>query len=42
MEIIYPRCAAIDVGKREIAVAVRAPGDTAGERRQQIRSARHR
>jgi transposase len=37
MEIIYPRSAAIDVGKREIAVAVRTPGDTPGERRQQVR-----
>ncbi len=37
MEIIYPRCAGIDVGKRKIAVAVRTPGDTPGERCQQIR-----
>ena len=37
MEIIYPRVAGIDVGKREIAVAVRTPGDIAGERRQRIR-----
>jgi transposase len=37
MEIIYPRSAAIDVGKKEIAVAVRTPGDTPGERRQQVR-----
>ncbi len=38
MEIVYSRCAAIDVGKREIAVAVRTPGDTPGQRRQQIRT----
>ncbi|HEV8562968.1 MAG TPA: IS110 family transposase, partial [Actinophytocola sp.] len=37
MEIIYSRVAAIDVGKREIAVAVRMPGDTPGQRRQRIR-----
>ena len=37
MEIIYPRVAGIDVGKREIAVAVRTPGDVPGRRRQQIR-----
>lgn len=27
MQVLYQRCAAIDVGKDEIAVAVRAPGD---------------
>lgn len=37
MEIIYSRVAAIDVGKREIAVAIRMPGDTPGQRRQRIR-----
>jgi transposase len=37
VEIIYSRVAAIDVGKREIAVAVRMPGDTPGQRRQRIR-----
>ena len=37
MEIIYPRVAGIDVGKREVAVAVRTPGDVPGQRRQQIR-----
>jgi hypothetical protein len=37
VEIIYPRVAGIDVGKREIAVAVRVPGDTPGERRPQSR-----
>lgn len=37
MEIVYPRVAGIDVGKREVAVAVRVPGDIPGERRQQIR-----
>ena len=37
MEIIYERIAAIDVGKKEIAVAVRTPGQRPGQRRQQIR-----
>ncbi|MGH3869511.1 MAG: hypothetical protein ACRDQ4_26080 [Pseudonocardiaceae bacterium] len=37
MEIIYPRIAGIDVGKREVAVAVRTPGDIPGERRQLVR-----
>jgi transposase len=37
VEVIYPRVAAIDVGKKVIAVAVRTPGQRAGERRQQIR-----
>jgi hypothetical protein len=36
VEIIYPRVAGIDVGKREIAVAVRVPGEIPGERRQRI------
>jgi transposase len=27
MQILYERCAAVDVGKDEIAVAVRVPGD---------------
>ena len=26
VKIVYPRVAAIDVGKREVAVAVRVPG----------------
>jgi transposase len=37
VEIIYPRIAGIDVGKREVAVAVRTPGNIPGERRQRIR-----
>lgn len=37
VEIVYPRVAAIDVGKREVAVAVRVPGEGPGERQQQIR-----
>ena len=40
MEIIYPRVAGIDVGKREVAVAVRTPGEGPGQRRQQIRKYR--
>ena len=37
MQILYPRCAAIDVGKKEIAVCVRTPGDEPGGRRSQVR-----
>jgi transposase len=37
MEIVHQRCAAIDIGKTEIAVCVRTPGEEPGERRQQIR-----
>jgi len=37
VEIIYERVAAIDVGKKIIAVAVRTPGERAGQRRQQVR-----
>lgn len=37
MEIIYERVAAIDVGKKIIAVAVRTPGERPGTRRQQVR-----
>jgi transposase len=34
---MYPRVAAIDVGKKVVAVAVRTPGNGPGERTQQIR-----
>ncbi|MDQ3764288.1 MAG: hypothetical protein M3460_22730 [Actinomycetota bacterium] len=37
MEIMYERVAAIDVGKKIVAVAVRTPGERAGKRRQQVR-----
>ena len=37
MEVVYTRCAGIDVGKREVAVAVRTPGEAPGERREQVR-----
>jgi hypothetical protein len=37
VEIMYDRVAAIDVGKKVIAVAVRTPGERAGKRRQQVR-----
>jgi transposase len=37
VEIIYERVAAIDVGKKIIAVAVRTPGEQAAKRRQQVR-----
>ena len=37
MEVVYERVAAIDVGKKIIAVAVRTPGEKAGKRRQQVR-----
>jgi transposase len=32
MQVIYERCAAVDVGKDVIAVAVRKPGDGPGGR----------
>lgn len=37
MQVVYERCAAIDVAKKEIAVCVRTPGETPGERRSQVR-----
>jgi len=37
VEIVYERVAGIDVGKKEIAVAVRTPGPQPGQRRQVIR-----
>ena len=37
MQILYPRCAAIDVAKKDIAVCVRTPGDEPGGRRSQVR-----
>ena len=37
VEIVYERVAAIDVGKKIIAVAVRTPGQRAGKRSQQVR-----
>jgi hypothetical protein len=37
MEIVYERVAAIDVGKKIVAVAVRTPGERAGKRRQEVR-----
>ena len=37
MEIVYERVAGIDVGKKEIALAVRTPGEQPGQRRQVIR-----
>ena len=40
MEIMYERVAAIDVGKKEVAVTVRVPGQTPGTRAQQTRKFR--
>ncbi len=37
MQVVYERCAAIDVAKKEIAVCVRTPGEAPGERRSQVR-----
>ena len=37
MEIVYPRVAGIDVGKKLVAVAVRTPGPQPGQRHQQVR-----
>jgi hypothetical protein len=36
MQVLYQRCAAVDVGKEVIAVAVRLPGD-GPDRRQTIK-----
>jgi len=33
MEVLYQRCAAVDVGKDMVAVAVRLPGDGRDGRR---------
>ena len=40
VEIVYERVAAIDVGKREVAVTVRTPGQRRGPRTQQTRKFR--
>ena len=40
MEIVYERVAAIDVGKKEVAVTVRVPGQIPGARAQQTRKFR--
>ena len=40
MEIVYERVAAIDVGKKEVAVTVRVPRQTPGTRAQQTRKFR--
>jgi transposase len=37
MQVVYERCAGIDVAKKEIAVCVRTPGDHPGERRSPVR-----
>ena len=40
VEIVYARVAAIDVGKKEIAVTIGVPGEEAGRRSQQTRKFR--
>ena len=40
MEIVYERVAGIDVGKKEVAVTVRVPGQASGSRAQQTRKFR--
>ena len=40
MQVIYERCAGVDVGKDEIAVAVRVPGKGAGGRKTEKRTYR--
>ena len=37
MDVIYERCAGLDIGKNEVAACVRTPGQ-AGRRRQEIRT----
>jgi hypothetical protein len=37
LEIVYPRVAGIEVGKKIVAVAVRTPGEVPGQRQQQLR-----
>jgi transposase len=37
MDVIYERCAGLDIGKNEVAACVRTPGET-GRRRQEIRT----
>ena len=37
MQLVYQRCAAAGVAKKQIAVCVRTPGDGPGERRSQVR-----
>jgi hypothetical protein len=37
VEIVYERVAAIDVGKKIIAVAMRTPGERAGKSHQRVR-----
>ena len=40
MQVLYERCAAVDVGKDVIAVAVRLPGDGPEGRRRSSASSR--
>jgi hypothetical protein len=40
VEVVYERVAGIDVGKKEVAVTVRVPGQTPGTRAQQTRKFR--
>jgi hypothetical protein len=37
MDVVYPRCAGIDIGKADMKVCVRIPG-TNGRRRGQVRT----
>ena len=38
MQVIYERCAGVDIGKDEIAVAVRLPGSGRGGRKTEKRT----
>jgi len=40
MQVLYSRCAAIDVHKDQITVAVRTPGDGPGRRHSEVRKFR--
>ena len=38
MDVVIERCAGIDIGKKTMAVTIRAPGQGQGRRRQQTRT----
>jgi transposase len=38
VEVLYQRCAALDIGKDEVVACTRVPADAGGGRRQQVRT----